>query len=86
MRVRAFKRRISVSKQTSAFVGENDRDRKRIYETKFTLRWLYSAERKKQHIIRTDDGGAVVAHHAHDERVCYECVCSIKAFVCCSLK
>ena len=41
MRVRAFKRRISVSKHTSAFVGENDeRSETRIYETKFTLRWL----------------------------------------------
>ena len=87
MRVRAFKRRISVSKRTSAFVGENEKRS----ETKDVRNEVYSAmvvrAEEKARIIRTDDGGAVVAHHAHDERVCVaSCVFSQKAFALCSLK
>ena len=57
-------------------------------ETDFerSVRRLYTRKNeRKKHISRTDDGGAVVAHHAHDERVCCAGVYSIKAFVC-SLK
>jgi len=66
MRIRAFKRRISVSKH-GAFVGENDEIGNgflnEVYYDGCCTR--VRAEEKSKN-TRTDDGGAVVAHHAHD--------------------
>ena len=64
--MRAFKRRISVSKHTRFCRGKR-RDRKRILNEVYYdgCCTRVRAEEKSKN-TRTDDGGAVVAHHAHD--------------------
>ena len=58
-----------MSKHTRAFVGENEKRSETDCKRSLLCDGCTSG-RKKHTIIRTDDGGAVVAHHAHDERVC----------------
>ena len=65
--MRAFKRRFLVSKRTRFCRGKRRRERSETDFERSLLRWLCARKSgRKKHTSRTDDGGAVVAHHAHD--------------------